>query len=256
MVSARQLPLPFPPRATYAAADFIAAPSNAAALAWLARPGDWPFGRLVLCGPSGSGKTHLLHLWCAQEQGILWSAQDVRGVPVLPASGPVAVDDADLADEEALFHLINAAQTARRALLLAGREAPSRWRTRLPDLASRLRASTAVAIGPAEDALLAPLLARLLADRQLDVPMALQAWLLIRLPRHPAALAEDVARLDRAALARGQGVSRALAAAVVNDMAGEAGGPEAGEPEAGEPEAGGPEDEILMHASPPAPAFL
>lgn len=241
MMPARQLPLPFPPHATYTAADFIAAPSNAAALAWLERPAEWPFGRLILYGPTGSGKTHLLHLWCAQERGTLWSALDVRGVPELPAAGPMAVDDADLVDEEALFHLINVTQEAKRALLLSGREAPSRWRTYLPDLASRLRASTGVAIGAAEDALLAPLLARLLAERQLDVPMALQAWLLLRLPRHPAVLAEAVARLDRAALARGQGITRALAAAVVNDMAGET---------------QGPEDEILMHGSPPTPALL
>jgi chromosomal replication initiation ATPase DnaA len=159
----------------------------------------------------------------------------------LPAAGPLAVDDADLAEETALFHLINAAMGAGRSLLLAGRLAPAHWGTRLPDLSSRLRASTAVGIGPAEDELLRPLLARLLAERQLDVPQAVQAWLLLRLPRHPAALAEAVARLDRAALAMGRGVTRALAAAVVNDMA---------------TEQDRVTDEILPHPSPTAPALL
>jgi hypothetical protein len=35
------------------------------------------------------------------------------------------------------------------------------------------------------------------------------------LPRHPAALREAAARLDRAALAQGRGVTRALAAEVL-----------------------------------------
>jgi len=252
MDAARQLPLPFPSRASYADVDFIPAPSNEAALAWLARPGDWPFGRLVLYGPPGSGKTHLLHLWCARHGHIdtasgaktpatLWTAADLRGVPELPAAGALAVDDADLADETALFHVINAAMAAGRVLLLAGRAAPAHWGTHLPDLASRLRASTAIGIGPAEDELLRPLLARLLAERQLDVPQAIQTWLLLRLPRHPAALAEAVARLDRAALALGRGVTRALAATIVNDMA---------------TEHGRADDEILPHPSPTAPALL
>ncbi len=238
---ARQLPLPFPIRAEYAAADFIAAPSNREALAWLARAADWPFGRLVLYGPPGSGKTHLLHLWAAQAGARLFAGQAL-GLP--PPSGSVGVDDADLAEEVALFHLINAAWEAGQPLLMTARAAPARWATRLPDLASRLRATTAAEIGPAEDALLRPLLARLLAARQLDVPMAMQAWLLDRLPREPAALMEAVARLDRAALAQGRGVSRALVAAVLAEMAPDRRAETA------------PDDEIYAPTSPQVPALL
>jgi hypothetical protein len=43
------------------------------------------------------------------------------------------------------------------------------------------------------------------------VPQTVQDWLLLRLPRHPAALREAAARLDRAALAAGGGVTRGLA---------------------------------------------
>jgi hypothetical protein len=44
---------------------------------------------------------------------------------------------------------------------------------------------------------------------------ALQEWLLARLPRHPAALREAAARLDRQALAAGGRVTRAMAAALL-----------------------------------------
>ncbi|MBN8901198.1 MAG: chromosomal replication initiator DnaA, partial [Rhodospirillales bacterium] len=89
------------------------------------------------------------------------------------------------------------------------------WTIQLPDLASRLRAVTAIEIMPPEDSLLRALLARLLADRQLAVPAALQEWLLLRLPRTPAALREAVARLDGA----GGRIDRTLAADVVTALA-------------------------------------
>ena len=252
MTEARQLPLPFPVLATHAEDDFIAAPSNRDALAWLARPADWPLGRLILYGPAGCGKTHLLHLWCARFGAHALAAASLRGLPALPDSGAIAVDDADLAEETALFHLINAATEAGRPLLLTARQAPARWPTGLADLASRLRASPAVGIGPAEEALLAPLLARLLADRQLDVPASLQSWLLARLPRDAASLGEAVARLDRAAMASGRGITRALAASIVAAMTADA----PTDRDNTNPDQNGPADEIFMHVSPRAQPLL
>jgi hypothetical protein len=49
----------------------------------------------------------------------------------------------------------------------------------------------------------------------LAVPAAEQAWMLLRLPRHPAALREAAARLDAALLASGGRMTRALAAQIV-----------------------------------------
>lgn len=152
-----------------------------------------------------------------------------------PPLGPVAVDDADAAPERPLLHLLNAAGEAGLPVLLAGRAAPARWNAGLPDLASRLRAITAVRIGPAEDELLRSLLARLLAERQLVVAGPLQDWLRLRLPRSQGAIREAVARLDRAALAGGGRVTRALAQAVAADLQGEA-------------PAALPEDEVLREA--------
>jgi len=59
----------------------------------------------------------------------------------------------------------------RGAMLLTAREPPARWAGLLPDLRSRLAAAPAVAGGVAEpdDALLAALLGKLFADRQLAV---------------------------------------------------------------------------------------
>ena len=66
-----------------------------------------------------------------------------------PIAGPLAIDDADTAPELALLHLLNAAAEAGFPVLLTGRSPPARWHIALPDLASRLRAATAVEIARA-----------------------------------------------------------------------------------------------------------
>lgn len=219
-----QLPLAFPHQPAYAAADFLEAPSNEAALAWLARTPDWPDHRLALWGEPGCGKTHLLRLWAGRLGAVLLEGPALRGLPALPTTGGVALDSADaMAEEPALLHLLNATHEARLPVLLAARTPPARWPVRLPDLASRLRAVTSVEILPPEESLLRALLLRLLADRQLAVRPDLQDWLLLRLPRSPAALREAVARLDQAALAAGRAVTRPIAAGVVAAMGGAGG---------------------------------
>ena len=113
--------------------------------------------------------------------------------------------------------MLNTARDQGLTLLLTARLAPARWTVALPDLASRLRAMTAVEIGPPDEALLQVLFDRLLSDRQLIVPEPVKAWLLRRLPRLPAALRAAAARLDRLSLADGKPVTRAMASRLLPD---------------------------------------
>jgi chromosomal replication initiation ATPase DnaA len=222
----RQLPLPFAHQPHFAAADFLTAACNAEAMAWLSRAPDWPQGRLALWGGEGTGKTHLAHIWADRAGATL-----LHG-PVLPqlaaADRPVAVDNADACAERPLLHLLNTAAEAGQPVLLTGRLPPARWTVALPDLASRLRAIMAVEVRPPDDELLRVLLARLLAERQIAVPEAVQDWLLPRLPRTPAAMREVAARLDRAGLATGHRIGRAVAASVLAGMSGDDREPEGG----------------------------
>jgi chromosomal replication initiation ATPase DnaA len=224
-----QLALPFPREARPAAVDFVHAPSNDAAITWLDRVADWPQGRLALWGEAGSGKTHLLHRWADLSGAHYLTGPELPGLdvlPDLPNTPGLAIDDADaMAEEATLLHLLNAAAEVRLPVLLAARAPPARWPVRLRDLASRLRAMTAVEILPPDDLLLRVLLARLLSDRQHRVPLATQEWLLTRLPRSPATLREAVTRLDRASLdraARGHpsGITLRLARDELTDLIG------------------------------------
>ncbi len=212
-----QLALQFPYSPGLTAVDFLSHPGNALAIDFLAATQTWPGGRLAIWGGQGTGKSHLLHIWAAEHGAEIVPGAALRE-PFWPESA-VAVDDAEnVPSEPALLHLLNAAAESARPVLLASTIPPGRFRTRLPDLASRLRAITAVEIGPADDAFLATLFARLLADRQLTVRPDVQSWLLTRLPRNPAALREAVARLDYATLAAKSSVTKPLAMAALADF--------------------------------------
>ncbi len=205
-----QLPLPFQDFPDYARLDLLPHDGIDPALAWL-RDGAWPGGRLALYGEAGTGKTHLLHRWAAK-----------AGATLLPGAaldawtaGPLALDDADQAADEPLLHALNRAQEAGTPVLLAASDSPARWPVALPDLRSRLRATTAIRLLPGDDAFRRTLLARLLSDRQLIVPPHVQDWLLLHLPRSPAALREAAGRLDHAGLAAQRGITRPLAIAAL-----------------------------------------
>ncbi|HEX5325201.1 MAG TPA: chromosomal replication initiator DnaA, partial [Acetobacteraceae bacterium] len=186
----RQLPLPFVHRPDFAELDFVEAASNTDALAWLRHPADWPCGRLALWGEAGCGKTHLLHLW-AGRSGARYVCGPVLRPELSSPAMALAIDQADaVTDEACLLHRLNFAAEERWPVLLAARTPPAHWAVRLPDLASRLRAITAVEIGRPEEALLRALLAKLLSDRQLAVSPAVQDWLLLHLPRTPAAVSD------------------------------------------------------------------
>jgi chromosomal replication initiation ATPase DnaA len=234
----RQLPLPLPVAPSAERADLVEDASNAEALAWLDRPWDWPLHRLALFGPSRTGKSHMLRVAAAAQGWRLLNGRALTtALAIAPAPG-TALDDAQVAAEPALFHLINRSAEAGAPLLLAARDAPARWPVALPDLASRLKATLAVGIGAPTDALLAGLLAKHLADRQLRVAPEVQAFLLARLPREAAAIAAAVAALDAAALAEGAPITRPFARSVLGGMFGIDDDPVAAGPDASPPPPG------------------
>jgi chromosomal replication initiation ATPase DnaA len=211
--------LPQPPPAL-GRADFLVSGCNAEAFGWIERWPDWPSRVLVLCGPPQSGKSHLAHLW-RERSGAAPVAGDglAEADPgALAAARAVAVDDAERAPEQALLHLYNCCVEAGAGLLIVAREPPARWPIALPDLGSRLRAAPAVAIAPPDDALLAALLVKHFADRQVRVAPEVIAFLVRRMERSFAGAAALAAALDRAALGAGRPIGLALARKILGEL--------------------------------------
>lgn len=203
-------------------ADFLVAPSNAVAFAMIERWPLWTGGKLVLTGPAGSGKTHLAHVWAASTGATIVQAAELsaQSIPDL-AQGPVAVEDVpgaagDPDAQTALFHLHNLVLAEGHPLLLTGDGAASRWGLTLPDLASRIAAAQSVELQAPDDTLLAAVLAKLFADRQITPKADLIPYLLLRMDRSFETARVVVAALDSAALALKRPVSRTLAARLLD----------------------------------------
>lgn len=220
-MAARQLPLALPFRAALGQEDFLVAPCNEAAVAWLDRWPDWPGPALCIHGAPGCGKTHLAQVWRVRSGAVLAGPAELAPdrVAALAAAGCVALDGADRgADEVALLHLYNLLRECGGHLLLTAERPPARWGLRLPDLRSRLLAAPAVAVDPPDDALFAALLVKLFADRQLAVREDVLSYLLRRLERSFDAARRAVAALDADALAEGQAVTVPLARRVLERL--------------------------------------
>lgn len=211
----RQLAIDLPHRPALGRADFLVSDCNRAALGGIESWPDWPARRLVLYGPEGSGKSHLARLWCAASGARLVAGASLASHGPLLRNGDlppgIAVDDAEAASEIALLHLYNSCAEAGTGLLVVSRQAPASWPVGLPDLASRLRAMTAVGIQPPDDALLGAVLVKHFADRQLRVMPSVIGYLVPRMERSFAMAAALAGRLDELALAAGRPAGLPLA---------------------------------------------
>ena len=221
-MSERQLTLDLGHRPAFGLDDFLVAPSNSAAVAWLDRWPDWPGSGLAVHGPAGCGKSHCVQVWRANAgtgAAVITAAElTLEGVPEL-AGRPVAVEDCDGGFEErALLHLYNLQRETGGHLLVTGRQAPARWQVALADLASRLKTLPSVAMGAPDDALLQAVMVKLLADRQLRVGQDVVQFLLARMRRSFDAAAEIVAALDQVSLAAKRKITVPLAAQVLIEL--------------------------------------
>ena len=93
------------------------------------------------------------------------------------------------------------------------------WSTlKLPDLSSRLKAAATVEIGEPDDQLLAGVITKLFADRQVEVEPHVVQYLVRRIERSLSTAIRIVERLDRTALEQKSRITRALAVEAVTAL--------------------------------------
>lgn len=195
-----QLVLPLNLRSAQSRDDFIVAPANEAAVAFVDAWPNWPTPAAVLVGPSGSGKSHLVAVW-EEKSGAKRISADEKDYP--SGNSPLAIEDVDLtAPSEARDRLLFAAIESGRPLLLSARVPSSEWKALLPDLNSRFAALVNFSLWEPDDALLAGLARKLFADRQVEVPDTVINAMVAGLERTPSAIRDFVGHIDELSLSR------------------------------------------------------
>lgn len=220
MTAAQQLTFDLPPRVSLGPEDFFVSDANAQAFAMVTAPDRWPDGKLALVGPHGSGKSHLARVFAQQTNATVLQATDLGPTFRLETATDLVIEDLDALRpdaEEALFHLHNFLRNRGR-LLLTAQHPPARWPLAMPDLISRMQATTVTQIADPDDKLLLAVLLKQFQDRQIAPPPDLPPFIAARLERSFAAVADIVDRLDRTALREGRKVSVRMVARLLDPV--------------------------------------
>ena len=130
------------------------------------------------------------------------------------------VEDLDqgIADEAALFHLLNMARQGKALVLFTSQQAPGDLAIELADLRSRVRALPIAQIAPPDEALLQAVLVKLFLDRQLAVEPDVIGYLVVRMERSMAAANEIAAEVDRLGLAMRRRITKQLAQTALKNL--------------------------------------
>ncbi len=211
----RQIPFDLGHRTAMGREDFLIAPSNEDAVAWIDLWPEWPAPTLILYGPVASGKSHLAAVWgeiagaaCVDPDSL--NDSSIRAIA--DAAKHVILEDADrlignVEGEKGLFHLYNLFKEEKRSILMTLSEPPVRRSFAIPDLASRLRAAPAVAIREPDDVLLGAILVKMFNDRQLRIGADVVKYILSHMERSFEEARRVVEEADRRAMIEKRAIS-------------------------------------------------
>ena len=212
----QQLAFDLPPQVAWGPDDFFVSKANAQAYAMVTNPIGWPEGKLVLVGPSGCGKSHLARVFGHFAKTKIIAAAELT--PDLPNMAVVLEDIENLTpkNEETLFHLHNHLRAARLPLLITATKPPSFWVLSLPDLGSRMKATTMTQISDPDDRLLMAVLMKHFSDRQLTPKPELISYISKHIERSFKSSADIVARLDEYSLRTGEKINTSMVKRLLN----------------------------------------
>lgn len=179
----------------------------------------WSHFALDIFGPRSCGKSHLTHIWvnCIQR-----SLPKPIEIPIIQAHSInmknvnryinnyayLAIEDlsADI-NEEALFHLYNAYNTAEHFVLFNSEQPLAKIPFKLPDLRSRLNTIPTAEIAMPDDEMLTALIAKLFNDRQIIISQEILDYILNNAERSFNYISRLVEEIDDISWVYGRTVS-------------------------------------------------
>ena len=196
--------------------NYFISRANRNAVSLIENSKAWPLNKLILVGSEGSGKTHLASLWAEKVGAKTLSSTDLMEEKISELSGsPVLIEDIDRIQrnrpaETVFFHLHNLLNLETTSLLMTSRLLPGRLNFILEDLQSRIMGSSTVELETIDDELIAAILIKLFADRQMYFSEKLLAYVLLRIERSYLAIRAFVEELDSRAMTENRVIGKRL----------------------------------------------
>ena len=180
--NADQIALPLDWPQTQGDSRFILGDANRGAFEHFRKWSLWPVRATILTGPRRSGRSLLARSFVERVGGEL-------------------VEQAELADEEKLFHAWNGAQESGRPLVMIANVVPPEWDVALADLRTRIAVTPITRIEAPDDALFQQLIDLHFADRGLHIPREALKFMAERIERDYWTAERAVEAVDRYAIA-------------------------------------------------------
>lgn len=198
----KQAPLRLELAEDYSPESYFVSGANAEAYGLIERWPDWgsAYG-LLIYGEEGCGKTHLAHLWQQRSDAAFVDAKAI-GEKTYGNGKHFILDGLEQVQqiEEAFFHFLNHIQQQKGYLLCTSRVAPVDLPIRIRDVQSRIMGLLQVKVAAPDEALLASLMMKRFADRQLKVAPEVMQYAVNRIERSYRAVDAFIQKLDAHAL--------------------------------------------------------
>lgn len=221
-----QLPFDFKHRPSLGGDDFLIAPSNQEAVAWIDKWPDWSTPLLILYGPPGCGKTHLSNVFMAMTGALQLTPESIQDLNVTISGNSqrnFIIDANDIniflkSNEEELFHLYNHISSIGGCMLVTAETPPINWHFKLADLSSRFKAGQSIGIGMPDDDLIKAVLVKLFSDQQVKVEIDVIDYITKRMERSFDTARKFVKHANTIALIEKRRITMALARRVLGDL--------------------------------------
>ena len=218
-----QLPFDFEHRPSLSGEDFLVAPSNREAVAWLDKWPDWPSPVIILYGPTGCGKTHLSNVFMKLTGALELNPNIIKTISSTNSKQNFICEIGDKNtfynfDEVGLFHLYNNLVLNGGYMLITAESHPVNWKFELADLSSRIKAAQAIGIGMPDDDLIKAVLVKLFSDQQVRVHVGVIDYVTKRIERSFDSARKFVKMVDKLALSQKKNINLTLARKVLDDL--------------------------------------
>lgn len=198
--------------------DFFINESNSEAAKHIKAWPAWLSRCSIIYGNSGSGKTYLANLWKKRNHATFITDKTFTELPYYRSDNWNFILDEwnSNTNEKSILHLYNLIHENKGYLLILSKKPPSLLEIKIPDLESRLKASTAIKLDNPDDKLLTIIAIKLFSDLQIQIKNEIINYLINYTERSPNILKKNILLIYEESIKKKKKISLHLIKNLIN----------------------------------------